>query len=71
MKATTAMTREEYINFTINCLKRNARLFSEETDLNMKEFFAEAISKNQCELVKFGFTWEQVEEMEIEAYKVA
>lgn len=63
------MTRKEYVAFTVNCLKRNAMLFARETDPDMKEFFAERINQNQCELVKCGFTWEEVEEIEMKAYQ--
>lgn len=69
MKSTTAMTREEYINFTISCLKINAKNFVEAHYPELKEYFAEQIGNNQYELVKLGFTWEQVEEIENEAYE--
>lgn len=71
MKATAAMTREEYINFTIDCLKENAKRFTEAHYPELKEYYAEEVGRNQYELVRFGYTWEQVTDMEIEVYKTA
>lgn len=65
------MTRTELENFYISNVKMYARIIASETFSNCAKA-VERLSYNQERLVKeFGYDWEQVEAIEIEAYKAA
>lgn len=65
----TYMTKEQYIEWLISNIKIDAKHFAEAHYPELKMYFSDLISRNQSELVSLGFTWEQVEQIEIEAYK--
>lgn len=65
----TYMTKEQYIEWLISNIKINAKHFIEAHYPELKMHFSDLIAKNQEELVELGYTWEQVEQIEIAAYK--
>lgn len=67
----TYMTREEYINWLISNIKTDVQRFNTAHYPELKMYYSELITHNQRELVELGYTWEQVEAIEIEAYKAS
>lgn len=67
----TYMTREQYINWLIDNIKINVKHFTTAHYPELKMYYSDLISRNQAELVELGYTWEQVEAIEIEAYATA
>lgn len=67
----TYMTKEEYINWLISNIKINVKHFVTAHYPELKMHYSECIAHNQAELVELGYTWEQVEAIEIEAYATA
>ena len=65
----TYMTKEQYIEFLINNIKINVQHFATAHYPELKMHFSELIAHDQAELVGLGFTWEQVEAIENNAYK--
>lgn len=67
----TYMTKEEYINWLIDNIKINVRHFLTAHYPELKMHFCDLITHNQQELVELGYTWEQVETIEIEAMRIS
>jgi len=67
----TYMTKEEYISWLISNIKINVKHFCTAHYPELKMHYSDLISHNQAELVELGYTWEQVEAIEIEAYATA
>lgn len=67
----TYMTKEQYISWLIENIKINVKHFTTAHYPELKMHYSDLISNSQAELVDLGYTWEQVEEIEIEAYKTA
>lgn len=65
----TYMTKEQYINWLIDNIKINVKHFTTAHYTELKMHYSEIIAQQQAELVDLGFTWEQVEAIEIEAYE--
>lgn len=65
----TYMTKEEYTNWLINNIKINVKHFCTAHYPELKMHYSEIIAQQQAELVDLGFTWEQAEAIEIEAYE--
>lgn len=65
------MTKEQYINWLIQNIQVNAKHFAEAHYPELKQEFANMIYDDQNELVELGYTWEQVEQIEFDAYKAA
>lgn len=65
----TYMTKDQYINWLINNIKIDVKHFATAHYPDLKMYYSELIHQNQCELVELGYTWEQVEEIEIKAFK--
>lgn len=65
------MTKEQYIEWLISNIRTDVKHFVNAHYPELKMYFGDLISRNQAELVELGFTWEQVEQIEIEAYKTA
>lgn len=66
----TYMTKEQYINWLIENIRIDVKHFSTSHYPELKMHYAELIEKNQSKLVELGYTWEQVENIEIEAYSM-
>lgn len=64
----TYMTKEEYISWLISNIKTDVKHFCTAHYPELKMYYSELITHNQAELVELGYTWEQVEAIEIEAY---
>lgn len=62
------MTKEQYINWLISELKINTKHFCTAHYPELKMHYSNTITHIQAELVELGYTWEQVEAIEIEAY---
>ncbi len=67
----TYMTKEEYTSWLISNIKINVKHFCTAHYPELKMHYSELISNSQAELVELGYTWEQVEAIEIEAYAIA
>lgn len=67
----TYMTKEEYISWLISNIQTNVKHFTTAHYPELKMHYSDIISHNQAELVELGYTWEQVEAIEIEAYATA
>ena len=63
------MTKEEYINWLISNIKINTMRFATAHYPELKMHYSDIISQNQAELVQLGYTWEDVEEIEISVLK--
>ena len=64
----TYMTKEQYTNWLINNIKINVKHFTTAHYPELKMHYSEVIANNQAELVELGYTWEQAEAIELEAY---
>ena len=64
----TYMTKEKYISWLISNIQTNVKHFTTAYYPELKMHYSDLISHNQAELVELGYTWEQVEAIEIEAY---
>lgn len=64
----TYMNKEEYIAWLISNIKTNVKHFMTAHYPELKMHYSDRIAHNQAELVELGYTWEQVEAIEIEAY---
>lgn len=64
----THMTKEQYINWLISNIKVDVKHLASAHYPELKMHYSNLISNSQAELVELGFTWEQVEEIELEAY---
>ena len=62
------MTKEQYTNWLINNIKINVKHFTTAHYPELKMHYSEVIANNQAELVELGYTWEQAEAIELEAY---
>lgn len=59
------MTKQEYEKFLIENLKADAKHFNTSHG-ELRMYYSELIEQNECELVKMGYTWEQLENMIME-----
>lgn len=64
----TYMTKEEYTSWLISNIKIDVKHFVTAHYPELKMHYSNLISHNQAELVELGYTWEQVEAIETEAY---
>lgn len=67
----TYMTKEQYTNWLISNIKINVKHFTTAHYPELKMHYSNLIANDQAELVELGFTWEQVEAIELEAYATA
>lgn len=67
----TYMTKEQYTNWLISNIKINVKHFTTAHYPELKMHYSNLIANDQAELVDLGFTWEQVEAIELEAYATA
>ena len=66
----TYMTKKEYISWLISNVKSNVKHFCTAHYPELKMHYSDLIAHDQAELVELGYTWEQVENIEIEAYAI-
>lgn len=67
----TYMTKEQYTNWLISNIKINVKHFTTAHYPELKMHYSNLIANDQAELVELGFTWEQAEAIELEAYATA
>lgn len=67
----TYMIKEEYISWLISNIQTNVKHFTTAHYPELKMHYSNLIANDQAELVELGFTWEQVEAIELEAYATA
>lgn len=67
----TYMTKGQYTNWLISNIKINVKHFTTAHYPELKMHYSNLIANDQAELVELGFTWEQVEAIELEAYATA
>ena len=67
----TYMTQEQYTNWLVDNIKINTKHFMTAHYAELKMYYSNIIAQNQEELVSLGFTWEQVEAIELDAMKTA
>lgn len=67
----TYMTKEQYIDWLIDNIKTEAKHFCTANYPELKMYYSDLITNNQQELVELGYTWEQVEQIEIDSMKLA
>ena len=65
------MTKEQYANWLISNIKINVKHFTTAHYPELKMHYSNLIANDQAELVELGFTWEQAEAIELEAYATA
>lgn len=65
----TYMAKEEYTGWELDNLKFAVKNYMEAHYTELKEYYSERIHNHQMELVSLGYSWEEVEELEIEYMK--